>query len=94
MSRVKTRTALKYFLKALSQSLFVVGGLSFLVGGRLFHEMKHVDRLLAELLGIGFAAVCFAIGYIAKSKIEDLDWEEENERPLRETSASGNEPRR
>jgi hypothetical protein len=93
MLRAKTRTALKYFLKVLSQSLFVIGGLSFFVGGLLIQEMTKIDRILAEFLGIGFALACLFVGLIAKSKIEDLDWEEENERALRETSASANEPR-
>ncbi len=44
-------------------------------------------------MGIGFAVVCFFLGYIAKSAIEDLDWEEANERAERERPAAEEKPK-
>lgn len=88
MSQSKARTTLKYFLQALSKLLFVVAGLFFFFGGRAIHEFAHVDRLLAEVLGIAIAVACGFGGYIAREAIENLDWEEANEEALKEQSES------
>ena len=88
MSRPKARTTLKYLLKGLSKLLFLVGALFFLVGGRAIHEFGHVERVLAEVLGLATAAVLFFCGYMAKSAIEDLEWEQANEEAT--TSAEEN----
>ena len=93
MLRSNARAALKFSLQVLSKSLWLVGGLSFLIGGRLIHEIWNIDRVLAEVMGIGFAVVCFFLGYIAKSAVEDLDWEEANERAEREASAAEGKPK-
>lgn len=78
-------TAARFSLQFLYKSLGGVGGLAFLFGGRLIHEnWKSIDRIFAELIGIGVALVCFFLAYIAKHAIEDLDWEEANERALSE----------
>lgn len=45
---------------------------------------KDIDRIFAEVIGIGFAVICFFFAYIAKQSIEDLDWEEANERAAEE----------
>ena len=84
MSRSKARTTLKYSLKGLSHLLFLVGALFFLVGGRAIHEFGNVERMLAEVLGLATAAVLFFCGYMAKSAIEDLEWEEANEEANKE----------
>ena len=93
MLRSNARAALKFSLQVLSKSLWLVGGLSFLIGGRLIHEIWNIDRVLTEVMGIGFAVVCFFLGYIAKSAVEDLDWEEANERAERKTSAAEENPK-
>lgn len=74
-----TRKTLKYFLQGLSSVLFAIAGLSFLVGGRVLMAFWKVDFVLAEFLGIACAALCIGIALVAKSKIEDLEWEEQNE---------------
>lgn len=68
----------------LSTLLFVVAGISFFVGGRILHEARNVDRTLAEVLGIGFAVLCAFAGTMSRRAIEDLDWEEANEKALSE----------
>ena len=64
MSKSGARTTLKYFLQALSKLLFLVGGCFFLFGGCAIHEFWNVERVLAEVLGLGLAAALFFSGYI------------------------------
>jgi hypothetical protein len=86
MSNSGARTTLKHFLQALSKLLFLVGGCLFLFGGRAIHEFWNVERVLAEVLGLALAAALFFSGYMAKSAIEDLDWEEANKEAIKEES--------
>jgi len=84
MSRSATRSSLKYFLQGLSSVSFAIAGLSFFFGGRAIHEFGGVDRTLAEVIGLGLAFVCGAMGWIAKSKIGNIEWEEQNEDTARD----------
>ena len=79
MPRSAIRTTLKSFLRGLSTVSFAIAGLSFFFGGRAIHEFGGVERMLAEIVGIGIAFVCLIVGAIAKHKIGDIEWEEQNE---------------
>jgi hypothetical protein len=79
MPRSAIRTTLKSLLQGLSTVSFALAGLSFFFGGRAIHEFGGVERMLAEMVGIGVAFVCFIIGVIAKGKIDDIESEEQNE---------------
>lgn len=63
---------MKPLLKGISQVLFVVAGLLFVVGGRAISEFTNTDRLLAEFLGIGLAALFVVLGLAAKNAADDL----------------------
>ena len=55
-------TAVVSLLKAVSQALFVLGGLMFFAGGRAISEFTKTERVLAEMLGIGLAVVFVVFG--------------------------------
>jgi hypothetical protein len=74
-----TRSTLKYFLQGVSTVLIAIGGMSFFFGGRAIHVFGAVDRTLAEIIGIGVAFLCFILGVVAKYKIEDIEWQLQNE---------------
>ena len=78
MPKSQIRTELKHFLRGLSSPLAVIAGLSFLFGGRAIHEFGKVDRLLAEILGIGVAFACLIAIAISKHIIDDIEWKEAN----------------
>lgn len=68
----------KALLQGIGWLLLVIAGLAFWVGGRALHEFVGVERALAEMEGIGLAAVCGVLGYAAKSAAENLLDPEEN----------------
>jgi hypothetical protein len=68
----------KLLLRGFSWLLFVLGGFSFLVGGRMISEFWKIDRILAEMIGLGIAAACGALGYVLKTAGEP---DEVNEDP-------------
>ncbi len=78
MPKSQIRTGMKYFLRGLSSFLAVIAGLSFFFGGRAIHEFGKVDRLLAEILGIGVAFACPIAIVITKHVIDDIEWKEAN----------------
>jgi len=84
---------LRYFLLGLSKMMFAVAGLSFLFGDRAFIAFGKMDFILAEFLGIGFAALCVGAGAIARHKAEDLEWEEANEEAMRDSSSPQDSPK-
>jgi hypothetical protein len=88
-----TKATLRHILLGLSKVMFVVGGLSFLFGDRALMEFGKVDFVLAEFIGIGFAAFCMIIGLIAHHKAEDLEWQEANEEALKESSSLQGSPK-
>ena len=69
---------MKSLLRGASNTLFVIAGLSFFVGGRAISEFTKTDRVLAEGLGIGLTVVCAALGMVAKSRADDLDDDDED----------------
>jgi hypothetical protein len=82
---------MKPMLKTLRQGLgwllIVIGGLSFWVGGTAISEFGKIDRILGELLGLIFAVVCIAVGYVLKSSgepdgaVEDQDSSSDDSSP-------------
>ena len=59
--------------------MFTAAALAFFVGGRAINEFARTDRLLAEMEGIAFAAVCAALGAVLKSPGENLAEDEETD---------------
>lgn len=49
----------------------MIAGLLILVGGRAISEFTKTDRILSEFLGMGLAAVFFALGFAAKNAADD-----------------------
>ena len=50
----------------------MIAGLAFWFGGRAINEFAKTDRMLAEMEGIGLAAVCDALGAVARYAGENL----------------------
>jgi hypothetical protein len=67
---------MKTLLRGVAQLLFVIAGLSFLVGGRAISIFAKTERVLAEAEGIGLAVVCGGLGFLAKSVGDNLDDED------------------
>jgi hypothetical protein len=61
-----TKSALGSLLRGVAWLLFLIGVLSFWVGGRAINEFGKTERILAEMEGIGIAAVCAALGALTK----------------------------
>jgi p-aminobenzoyl-glutamate transporter AbgT len=76
-----TKSALAFLLRGISWFLFVIAGLAFWVGGRAMHEFAKMDRVLAEMVGIGLAAVCGVLGAVVKSAGENFTESEEETTP-------------
>ena len=55
---------LRALLSVASIAMFTIAGLSFLLGGRAISEIEGVDRLVAEVEGIGIAVVCGVLAYL------------------------------
>jgi hypothetical protein len=72
-----TESFVKLLFRGLAWLLFVIGGFSFLVGGRLISEFWKTDRILAEMIGLGIAAACAAVGYGLKNAGEPDDVKED-----------------
>jgi uncharacterized membrane protein YecN with MAPEG domain len=90
------KSTLKHFLQGMSTVLIVIAGMSFFFGGRAIHEFGAIDRTLAEIIGIGLAFLCFILGVVAKYKIEDIEWQQQNEEAEKEQQTlkkKTNEPR-
>jgi hypothetical protein len=63
---------MKALLRGVSQLLFVLAGLSFLVGGLAISILTKTDRISAEMAGIGVAVVFGILGFAAKSAGDNL----------------------
>jgi len=72
-----TRSFWKAFLHGLAWILFATAGLVFWVGGRAISEFGKIDRILAEMLGLGIAFASGALGYILKTTADDLGPEQD-----------------
>ncbi len=67
-----TKSFWKAFLHGLAWILFAIAGLAFWVGGQAISEFGKIDRILAEMLGLGIAFATGALGYILKTTADDL----------------------
>jgi hypothetical protein len=56
---------MKSLLRGTSQVLFVLAGLSFFGGGLAIKLFTNIDRVSAEMIGIGVAVVCGILGVVA-----------------------------
>jgi Na+/H+ antiporter NhaC len=65
--------SMKSLLKGISQTLMVVATLLFLFGGRAISELAKMERVGAEVIGIGLAVVLGILAFIAKSAADNLD---------------------
>jgi hypothetical protein len=65
-------------LSGLRKPLFAAAGISFLVGGGLIHAETQMDRFSAELVGLGIAALCFLLGFLAGRLADNLNTSEED----------------
>ena len=76
-----TRSFWKVFLHGLAWILFAVAGVAFWVGGRAISEFAKIDRILAEMLGLGIAFATGVLAYILKSTADDLGAERDSTGP-------------
>jgi len=65
-------------LRGLAWLLFVIAGLAFWVGGRAISEFAGVERMLAEVEGLGITAVCAGIGVLLKLASKRLEATDDN----------------
>jgi hypothetical protein len=77
-----TRSFWKALLHAVAWILFAIAGLAFWWGGRAISEFGKIDRIFSEMLGLGIAFATGGLGYIFKTKADDLGAEQD--RPLNE----------
>ena len=63
-------TLSKALLRTASFVLLAIAGLSFFWGGRALSEFMHVNRLLAEVEGLGVAIVSGFLGMLLKAGAE------------------------
>jgi len=78
LSMTARTTFVKTFLRALSWVSFAIAGLAFWVGGRAISEFGHMDRILAEALGLSIAGATGVLGYVLKSSADDLGEDEDS----------------
>ena len=67
-----SRSILKALLIGFYWGMVTIAFLSFWVGGRLIHDLAHIDRIFAEIVGIAIALLCGALGFLAKNFAADL----------------------
>jgi hypothetical protein len=67
-----SRPVLKPLLLGISQVLFVLAGLAFLIGGLIISDVARIDRIFAEMMGIGIAVGLGLLGFIARRTAEDM----------------------
>ena len=57
--------------------LFTIAGFAFWWGGRAISEFGKIDRIFSEMLGLGIAVATGGLGYIFKTKADDLGAEQD-----------------
>ena len=67
------RSMLKGLMAVVSKLLFVAGGLLLLFGGRAIHEFANIERVLAEMEGLGLAVLCIGLGITVNVLAGKLD---------------------
>jgi hypothetical protein len=81
---VSIKSAPRSVLQGVAWLLFAIAGLAFWVGGRAIHEFARTERMLAEMEGIGLAAVCAGLGAVAKAAAERPAEAEEHRTPTQQ----------
>jgi hypothetical protein len=71
--KASVQSAVKTLFTGTSWLLFASAGLLFFMGGRAFNEFFKIDRIVAEMCGIGLAFLCGALGAAAKSIADDME---------------------
>ena len=66
-------SVMKLLLRGVSQTLIVVAALSFFFGGRAISEFTRMNRVGAEVIGIGSAVVLAILAFVAKSAAGNLE---------------------
>lgn len=61
-----TKSALKFLLLGLAWLFFVAAAVAFWWGGRAISEFAKEERMIAEMEGIGLAAILGGLGAMAK----------------------------
>ena len=70
---ILARSMLKGLMAVVSKLLFAAGGLFFLFGGRAIHELANIERVLAEVEGLGLAVLCIGLGVTVNVLAGKLD---------------------
>ena len=60
------KSTVKLLLRGMAWFLFAIAGLTFWMGGRVISVFAKTDRILAEMEGIGIAALFAGLGATAK----------------------------
>ena len=68
----RTNKRLSQLLGVLAKGIFGAAGFAFFFCGGLIHAVANVDRLFAEMIGLGLTVVLAALGAIAVSASENL----------------------
>ena len=69
---------MKSLLYGTSQVLLAIAGFSFFVGGRAINAITKIDRMSAEVVGIGIAVVFGIFGVVARRAGDYLDDDEKS----------------
>ena len=68
----RVKSVLSPILQGFGGLCFLLAGLLFWFGGRAIHELLGVDRVLAEVIGLGTAAILGLLGFVCKTVQEDF----------------------
>ena len=74
-----TKASLASLLNGGAWLLFVMAGIAFWFGGGLIHAVAETERILAEIEGVGLAALLGGLGAVAKTIATRL---EEGDSPI------------
>jgi hypothetical protein len=74
---MKPAPILALLLRGLSQVLFIAGGFSFLIGGRLIATFTTMNRFSAEIVGIAICALFVLFGLLVRSLSGKLAYKSE-----------------
>jgi hypothetical protein len=70
---VSTKPRVAFLLRGVASLFWVLAGVAFWVGGGLIHTVANTERVLAEVEGIGLAALFLGLGVIAKLSADRVE---------------------